>query len=42
MEKFTTVQRTRIVEFNFDIIQTQKEYYWHCNVRKTPLDFMIC
>ena len=45
MEKFTTEQRTKIVEFYFkfhrSIILTQRAYCRHFNARKPPSDFMI-
>ena len=45
MEKFTTEQRTKIVQFYFkfhrSIILTQRAYCLHINARKPPSDFMI-
>ena len=45
MEKYTTEERTKIVEFYFkfhhSIILTQREYCRHFSARKQPSDFMI-
>ena len=45
MEKYTTEERTKIVEFYFkfhhSIILTQREYCRHFSARKPPSDFMI-
>ena len=45
MEKFTTEQRTKIVEFYFEfkrsIFLTQRAYRRHFNVPKAPSDFTI-